>query len=219
MGGVRQRFDGEASKGCGHEGDGILGAAKRTALRGGIFFVFVTLYFIVPIRAEPPDGYYDTAVGKLGSSLKKALHRIVDGHKPLPYTVKGNTDWHDGQDTDVWEALTYTDSGCPDDMPKCGKIRLLYLDETRDLVQAYRGGPGGCQDLWEREHVWPTSRKFKKKSQDGYTDLHHIRPADKDINNSHNNYGYNVGGDDVFDKSKGDYIAVYPSPAVSRACS
>ena len=122
---------------------------------------------------------------------------------PLPYTNPNNHNWFDSRDLDVWEALAYTDSACTEDVPVCGKIRLLYLDETRDLVQANRGGPARCQDLWEREHVWPTSRNFKEEGSDGYTDLHHIRPADKDVNNKHSNYGYNHGGDEVFDKSKG----------------
>ena len=155
------------------------------------------------VRAEPPDGYYAAAIGESGAALKDALHVIIDGHTPLPYTDPENDNWFDSQGLDVWEALAYTDSACTGDVPACGKVRLLYLDETRDLVQAYRGGRAGCQDLWEREHVWPTSREFKNQEMDGYTDLHHIRPADKDVNNRHSNYGYNHGGDEVFDKSKG----------------
>lgn len=190
--------------------------STREGMKGKVFLLLrsataiaVVVSFLVvisvggPVRSEPPPGYYDDAIGKSGAPLKKALHRIIDGHKPLRYTAKGNSDWYDRRNMDVWEALAYTDSSCPNDLPKCGKIRLLYLDETRDLVQAYQGGSAGCQDLWEREHVWPTSRGFEKESKDGYTDLHHIRPADKDVNNRHNNYGYNMGGDDVFDKSKG----------------
>ena len=154
-------------------------------------------------RAEPPKGYYAVAIGKSGAALKDALHGIIDGHTSLPYTNPENDNWFDSEDLDVWEALAYTDSACPEDFPLCGKIYLLYLDDTRDLAQANRGGRAGCQDLWEREHVWPTSRgDFKEQGKDGYTDLHHIRPADKDLNNKHDNYGYNEGGGKVFDKSK-----------------
>ena len=152
---------------------------------------------------SPPTATYAAAIGESGAALEDALHVIIDGHTPLPYTNPENDDWFDSQDLDVWEALAYTDSACPEDVPVCGKVRLLYLDETRDLVQAYRGGRAGCQDLWEREHVWPTALEFKNQEKDGYTDLHHIRPADKDVNNKHSNYGYNHGGDEVFDKSKG----------------
>ena len=51
--------------------------------------------------------------------------------------------------------------------------------------------------------MWPKSRGFKDEFQDGYTDLHHIRPADTNINNAHGNLGFNLGGDDVFDRSAG----------------
>ena len=151
-------------------------------------------------HADPYSGYYAKAIGKTAATLRDALHEIIDDHTRLTYTNPNNNDWVDFRNIDVWEALVYTDSACPDDAPKCGKVRLLYLGETRDVLQAYRGGKVGCHDFWEREHVWPTSRKFPKKSQHGYTDLHHIRPADKDINNAHSNYGYNHGGLVVFDK-------------------
>jgi hypothetical protein len=53
-------------------------------------------------------------------------------------------------------------------MPNCGDVRLLYLGESRHLSKANRGG--GANDSWDRKHVWPKSRGFKKQSQDGYTD-------------------------------------------------
>lgn len=166
--------------------------------------VFAPAGLVPTARAQPPEGYYAAAHGKSGAALKDALHRIIDGHTPLPYTNRENHNWFDSKNLDVWEALAYTDSACPEDLPRCGKIHLLYLDDTRDLAQAYRRSRAGCQDLWEREHVWPTSRGgFKKQGKKGYTDLHHIRPADKDLNNKHDNFGYNLGGDEVFDKSKG----------------
>lgn len=148
--------------------------------------------------ADPPAGYYAAATGKSGPALASALHSIIDGHTPLPYTRSGNNDWLDRRDIDVWEALVYTDSACPDTVPECGLVQLLYLDETRRIDQANRGG--GANDAWDREHVWPKSRGFPKKAQDGYTDLHHLRPADRNINGTHSNYGYDNGGKVVTDK-------------------
>jgi len=152
-----------------------------------------------PALSEPPQHYYNSAKGLSGQALKSALHSLIDNHQSLPYTASGNADWHDRENVDVWEALTYTDSACPEEAPKCGLVQLLYLNESRHISQAYRGGkPTG--DNWDREHVWPKSRGFKKKFQDGYTDLHHIRPADRDLNNAHSNYGYDEGGLPVMDK-------------------
>jgi len=152
--------------------------------------------------ADPPRGYYESAANKSGSELKAALHALVDDHDVLPYTQSGNTDWFDGQNIDVWEALVYTDSACADSVPNCGLVRLLYLDESRHISKANRGS--GKNDLWEREHVWPKSRGFKNEAQDGYTDLHHLRPADRNLNSKHSNYGYDVGGVAVMDKLADD---------------
>ena len=88
---------------------------------GAAISLLVVIPIVGPVRAEPPDGYYDDAMGKSGALLKKALHRIIDGHKPLRYTAKGNTDWYDRRDMDVWEALAYTDSACPDDGPNVAR--------------------------------------------------------------------------------------------------
>ena len=53
--------------------------------------------------------------------------------------LTGNTDWYDGVKVDVWEALVYRDSACPDSEPKCGLVTLLYLDDVRRIDQANRG--------------------------------------------------------------------------------
>jgi endonuclease I len=156
---------------------------------------FVLLMFFSTIVSA---GYYDGTEGLTGEALKTKLHSIIDGQKALKYTQSGNTDWYDGEKMDVWEALVYTDSACPDEIPKCGLVQLLYLDDVRTLDQANRGK--SKDDAWDREHVWPKSRGFKKQSQDGYTDLHHLRPADRNINSAHSNYGYGMGGDPVYDE-------------------
>lgn len=156
-------------------------------------FIFL-MFFSVFASAE----YYDGTQGLTGDALKSKLHSIIDGQKPLKYTQSGNTDWYDGKKVDVWEALVYTDSACPEAEPKCGLVTLLYLDDVRRIDQANRGK--SKNDAWDREHVWPKSRGFKKQSQDGYTDLHHLRPADRNINSAHSNYGFGMGGRPVYDK-------------------
>lgn len=165
---------------------------------GKFFVALATIALSSQTQAAPPDQYYSGAVGKTGTSLKSALHKIIDNHKVLPYTQRGNDDWLDGQKVDVWEALVYTDSACPASQPNCGLVRLLYLDEVRSIDKANRGT--GKNDQWEREHVWPKSRGFKDQPQDGYTDLHHLRPADRNINGAHSNYGYDNGGIVLMDK-------------------
>ncbi|WP_219701894.1 endonuclease I family protein [Marinomonas lutimaris] len=154
--------------------------------------------FFMLCSAYASAGYYDGTEGLTGDALKAKLHSIIDGQKPLKYTQSGNTDWYDGKNIDVWEALVYTDSACPDDKPKCGLVQMLYLDDVRNINQANRGK--SKDDAWDREHVWPKSRGFAKQSQDGYTDLHHLRPADRNLNGAHSNYGYGMGGEPVYDE-------------------
>ena len=151
-----------------------------------------------PSKGEALNQYWSGTEGLTSKALKAKLHDIIDGQTPLKYTRSKNKNWFDGKHMDVWEALVYTDSACPDDKPDCGLVQLLYLDETRHISQANRGK--GTADSWDREHVWPKSRGFKKKSQDGYTDLHHLRPADRNINGAHSNYGYDEGGKAFIDK-------------------
>lgn len=157
-----------------------------------------TFVFLMFISIFASAEYYDGTQALKGDMLKAKLHSIIDGQKPLKYTQSKNTDWYDGIKIDVWEALVYTDSACPDNEPKCGFVTLLYLNDVRHIDQANRGK--SKNDAWDREHVWPKSRGFKKQNQDGYTDLHHLRPADRNINSAHSNYGFGMGGRPIYDK-------------------
>lgn len=116
----------------------------------------------------------------------------------LPYTTENN-DLFDGESIDVREALLYTDSACHDSEPKCGKVHLLYLNDTRDVAQVNYGK--GEADSWDREHVWPASIGFKGDKYRAYSDLHHIRPADRNLNGvaGHWDRGYSEGGSIVYD--------------------
>lgn len=168
-------------------------------------YVVSALYVILPVayyaisvaHAGPNVDYYEDAEGLTGEELKAALHTIIDGHTALPYTKRGNDNLYDGKDLDVWEALRYTDSACHDDQPKCGYVWMLYLPEYRHMSDRNTGL--GRPENWDREHVWPKSRGFEDDDQDGYTDLHHLRPADRNINGAHSNYGYDEGGEPVMD--------------------
>jgi len=157
----------------------------------------ITQMFISVANADPTIDYYYDALGLAGDDLKNALHDIIDGHTPLPYTTRNNN-FFDGKKMDVWEALLHTDSACPQGQPRCGYVWMLYLPEYRHISDRNTGA--GLPHNWDREHVWPKSRGFKDEPQDGYTDLHHLRPADRNINGTHNNYGYDNGGVPVMDK-------------------
>lgn len=162
-----------------------------------LLLVVILTSYVSDVSAEPRPDYYDAAAGKSGADLKAALHSIIDDHIRLPYTSSGN-DLTDGKDLDVWEALLFTDSACNAINPTCGDVQLLYLGLTRNVSDRNQGR--SAPDSWDREHVFPKSYGFEGKSQYGYTDLHHLRPADRTLNGYHSNYPYCQGGEPLFDK-------------------
>ena len=114
--------------------------------------------------AQIPPGYYDSALGFTGDSLKERLHLIIDDHTEFPYTSSG---------TDVWDILKETDK----DTANPNNVILLYSSWSVDGPQEYANGAG-----WNREHVWPRSRGDFNTSAGVGTDVHAIRPCDISVN-------------------------------------
>jgi len=127
-----------------------------------------------------PAGYYDAAGSLSGDALKESLHRIIRNHKAFSYT-------------DVYDILERTD-GDPCDS---ARIVLLYTGwkiprDHKDHGGNYDYEAAGYiyRDAWNREHVWPKSHGFPDENDTAYTDLHHIRPADRSINTERNTRAY-----------------------------
>ena len=95
-------------------------------------------------------------------TLLERTHRKV-----LPYT--------DNDRDDVWKALIDLDSGDGADT-----VNLLYRQQE---VQAH---PHGTSDTWNREHLWPKSWGVGYAGPD-FTDVHHLRPTDSNVNSARNN--------------------------------
>lgn len=166
-------------------------------------FIFLSvLLFVSPFSFSEPlashlNSYYKTALNKSGPALENALHDIVDNHKVIQYTRPRNTAFN-GSNLDVWEALAFTDSGCGERLsPDCDSVMLLYLNEPR-LVDLRNSGTSH-PNSWDREHVWPTSYGFPESRKAAYTDLHHLRPADREINAAKSDLVFGVGGKPVKD--------------------
>ena len=121
--------------------------------------------------------YYDSVTSLSGVSLKAALQDLLEvNHTKLSYS-------------EVWDALQYTD----EDSSNTNNVVLLYTGRSHS--KSDRDGQSGFDnDSWNREHVWPKSLGFSSTSQYGYTDIHHIRPADKTVNSSRSNKDYDEGG-------------------------
>lgn len=123
--------------------------------------------------ADAATDYYADVTATKGTALLGQVHDlIVKTHKK--YTSYD----------DVKTYATDTDPGS-------GNNTVMEFYTQIDISASNFDKPGG----WNREHVWPQSDSgdLWGKSNAG-SDLHHIRPAEKDINNSRGNKLYgNVG--------------------------
>ncbi|MFF4034144.1 endonuclease I family protein [Streptomyces sviceus] len=120
--------------------------------------------------------YYKNAVGKTGTSLKSSLHTIISTNvSKISYSA-------------VWDALKVTDQ----DPNNSSNVILLYSGVSR--AKSLNGGDVGD---WNREHVWAKSHgDFGEVTGPG-TDLHHLRPADVQVNSIRGNLDFDNGGSAV----------------------
>ncbi|MCH0563702.1 MULTISPECIES: endonuclease I family protein [unclassified Streptomyces] len=116
--------------------------------------------------------YYRNAVGKTGTALKSSLHTIISDQSKLSYSA-------------LWNALKNTDQ----DPDNSNNVILLYSGISRS--KSLNGGSVGD---WNREHVWAKSHGGFGTSTGPGTDLHHIRPADVQVNSIRGNKDFDDGG-------------------------
>lgn len=134
-----------------------------------ILLLSVMIMLTQSIFAEIPTGYYDSADGLTGEALKNALHDIIDGH-----TVKSYSD--------LWTILKETD----EDPNNTDNFILIYTGQSIPKTFVY--------PAFNREHVWAKSHGFPNESDYGYTDAHHLRPSDVDVNSARGNLDFDNGG-------------------------
>jgi serine protease len=123
------------------------------------------------------DAYYVNAIGKTGVALRSALNMAAaHGHVRMSYSA-------------VWDALKYTD----EDPGNTANVILIYTG--RSQAKTYNASTNSSdQDAWNREHVWAKSHGFPDEGQWGYTDIHHLRPADVSVNSTRGNKDFDWGG-------------------------
>ena len=121
--------------------------------------------------AEVPAGYYDSAVGKSGNALQKALSNLI-GDRELGYD-------------NLWEAYRTTDRR--DD----GKVWDMYSSTTDFVFGSDQcGGYSREGDCYNREHSVPKSWLGGKK----YSDAHVVVPTDGYVNNRRSNMPFGEVG-------------------------
>lgn len=135
------------------------------------FFILFFLSVAICIQAQEPTNYYITAVGKTGASLKSQLCAIVGPHTERTYAQL----WTDFQTTDKRSD---------------GKVWDMYSNCSFTFVTNQDAGSGGtaeCQ-YYNREHSFPKS--WFSDATPMYTDLFHLYPTDKYVNNARGNYPF-----------------------------
>ena len=138
--------------------------------------------------------YYGKFENLRGESLKRHLHFVIRNHTTISYQQ-------------VWNALEFTD--------QCDSIEdnvvLIYSMRSQAKSQRDRGtkfdyASNGYSliDSWNREHVWPKSHGFPNEKDTAYTDLHHLRPADRSINSARNTRSFDYSDEVYFDNGGKD---------------
>ena len=135
-------------------------------------FSFATFYGIGQI----PKDYYKGTESLKGQALKRKLHQIINDHKVYSYD-------------EAWSIISETDK----DPANQNNVILVYTKRSQNAFQRDRGPSFNYSansythnDSWNREHVWPKSHGFPNPSDTAYTDLHHLRPADRTVNTIRN---------------------------------
>lgn len=117
------------------------------------------------------DAYYNEffdSTTNLNVDLRQALSTL------LTQTHRRSLSYTSSTQKDVWDALIDVDGD--------GDIIELFYS-GHETVPIY---PYGTPETWNREHIWPSSRGIASSSA-GYTDLHHLRPTDLNVNAARGN--------------------------------
>lgn len=158
--------------------------------------VLLSLFvFVIEIFAQVPSGYYKDVEGKNKAALKTALFMVIKDHTQRTYTNL----WTDFQTTDkradgkVWDMYSSTTNysfGLP--------------DQDNGTGGSTEGGDGVTVGRYNREHSFPNSWFGGDKSSPMYTDLFHLYPTDKLVNNRRSNYPFGETEGEMY-KSNGGF--------------
>lgn len=143
-------------------------------------------------HAAPPSGYYASAEGKSGMTLRAALHVILSGHTNVPYSTNI---------FDTSDALMVLD----EDPANTNNVFLTYAQrsEPKSTFAMTTG--------WDREHLWPNSYALDSV-EPAYSDLRNLRAEDASVNSARGNKYY-----DISDTRSASYR--HPAHAEAPLCS
>ncbi len=114
------------------------------------------------------DYYAEITDDIKGEGLRNALYQIIRNNKKLSYN-------------EADKVLAKTDRS-----PDGSHIQLFYSGD--EITEKQRS-------LWNREHVWPSSRGVKGTA--AYSDVHHLRPTLNRLNSIRGNKDFAEGGEEI----------------------
>lgn len=134
-------------------------------------FIFVSIVLLtLHVAAQPPQGYYSSALNKSGATLKTALYSIISDNYvqksyDFLYTIYETSDvTADGKVWDMYSNCSWTHG-----VKKCGNYSSV------------------C-DCYNREHSIPASWFSDRYPM--YSDAFHLYPTDGYVNNQRSNFPF-----------------------------
>ncbi|WP_157961087.1 endonuclease [Lutibacter citreus] len=155
-----------------------------------LYILFVL--FAIPSYSQIQSYYNGLDLTKTGNELFLELaNRLEETHKGIPYT---------GSPVDVWDACKIAD----EDPNISSNVILIYgFNDTDGNPETDRTRNENLQDsgqnisgVWNREHVFAKSianPSFGTDEPGPGTDVHNLRPADRDRNSSRSNRKFDSG--------------------------
>ena len=163
------------------------------------YLLFISLFASFSVWAQGPNNtgtYYQDADGKKAEELKSALFAIICNHTIQSYTPG------------VWNAINAYD------VREDGKIWDIYsgISNFTPKTDQDNGNEVNEGEKYNREHAMPKSW-FNEGTQDNYstnvypmyTDLHHLFPTDRYVNEMRSSYPYGEVGNSVISQSAGGF--------------
>ena len=125
--------------------------------------LLILLLFSVNVFSDAPSNYYDTAEGLTGTSLKSALHNIIDGHTDFGYP---------NARTQIFQTI---------------HVRANYTYCIYSGRRADKTGYPTNEDI-NCEHLWPQANGCETSPM--RSDMHHLMPSDYGLNSDRGNFPF-----------------------------
>ncbi len=174
---------------------------KKKLLSSLVIFSFAVAGLTVSLNdkksaeANATDYYATIDASKYGDPLKVDLYNLIKGHTVRDY----DTLEVDMKTTD----RDWTKSPNPNDENPIMVILYADYNDTKNITwdksQGKYGTTTNGQYVWNKEHIWAKSNGFPSDSKAAYSDLHHLRASDHQLNSVRSNNPFANGGSYVKD--------------------